>query len=137
MHSEFVGKLYREVLKTTDVNFMVVHAVDGYDEISLTGDTKFYARKNIQLHEPKSFGFKQIEPKDIIGGDSVEANAKILLNILKGKGTEAQNNVVLANAALAISLYDKIPYPEAIEKVKDSLYSGKALACLNALQNIQ
>lgn len=137
VHSEFVGKLYREVLKSTNINFAIVHSIDGYDEISLTGDTKIYTRKNIQIHEPKSFGFKQIDPHEIAGGNTIEANAQILLDILNGNGTEAQNSVVLANAALAISLYENIHYREALEKVKDSLFNKKALACLTALQSIK
>lgn len=136
VHSEAAGKLYNEVLKKSTAKFTIVHAVDGYDEISLTGDTKIYSRKNAKLFSPSGWGFKQIKPQDLVGGNSVKENAEILLSILKGKGTEAQNNVVLANAALAISIYEDNSYPAALSMAKQSLFEGKALASLNALKSI-
>lgn len=137
VHSEVVGKIYKEVLKSTDINFNIVHALDGYDEISLTGDTKIFTRKSIQTHEPKSFGFKAVKPEDLFGGQSIASNAKIFLDILKGKGTDAQNNVVLANAALAIALHEENSYPAALQMAKNSLLNGKALKCFDALKAIK
>lgn len=137
VHNEIVGKLYKEVLKATNVNFSIVHALDGYDEISLTGDTKIFTKKNIQVHEPKSFGFKAIKQEDLFGGKTVDTNAKIFLDILNGKGTEAQHNVVLANAALAISLYEQNSYNAALSIAQQSLFSGKALESFNNLKAIK
>ena len=137
VHSDFVGKLYRDVLKQTDINFAIVHALDGYDEISLTSDTKIFTKKKIQVHEPSSFGFKPVNPQDLFGGNTVEANARIFRNVLKGKGTTAQHNVVLANAALGISLYEECSYHAALEMAKDSLYGGKALQCFNKLKTVK
>ena len=71
------------------------------------------------------FRFKQLKPQDLLGGNSVKENADILLAILKGKGTDAQNNVVLANAALAISIYEDNSYPAALSMAKQSLFEGK------------
>jgi anthranilate phosphoribosyltransferase len=137
VHSEFVGKLYKEVLKSTKVNFAIVHALDGYDEISLTGDTKIFTRKKVQVHEPESFSFKKIKPEELYGGKTIATNAKLFSTILKGKGTPAQNNVVLANAALAISLYEGNSYHTAVRLAQQSLYSGKALECFNKLKSIK
>ena len=136
VHSEFVGKLYRDVLKSSTANFAIVHALDGYDEISLTGDTKIFTRKKIQVHEPDSFGFKQIRPEELYGGKTIMSNAKLFMNILKGKGTPAQNNAVLANAALAISLYEENSYHNALRIAQQSLYSGKALQSFNILKKV-
>jgi anthranilate phosphoribosyltransferase len=136
VHSEFVGKLYRDVLKSTASNFAIVHALDGYDEISLTSDTKIFTRKKIQVHEPGSFGFKQIKPEELYGGKTITSNAKLFMSILKGKGTPAQNNVILANAALAISLYEEISYHAALRTAQQSLYSGKALQCFTILKKV-
>ncbi|HNE50895.1 MAG TPA: anthranilate phosphoribosyltransferase, partial [Chitinophagales bacterium] len=136
VHSEAAGKLYKEVLKKTSTKFVIVHAVDGYDEISLTGDTRIFGRKSAQLFTPIGLGFKQLKPQDLLGGNSVKENADILLAILKGKGTDAQNNVVLANAALAISIYEDNSYPAALSMAKQSLFEGKALSSLNALKTI-
>ena len=136
VHSEAAGKLYKEVLKKTSTKFVIVHAVDGYDEISLTGDTRIFGRKSAQLFTPIGLGFKQLKPQDLLGGNYVKENADILLAILKGKGTDAQNNVVLANAALAISIYEDNSYPAALSMAKQSLFEGKALSSLNALKTI-
>ena len=137
VHSEVVGKLYKEVLKASDINFSIVHGLDGYDEISLTSDTKIFTKKNIQVHEPKSFGFKQIKQEELFGGKTIADNAKIFLDILEGKGTSAQSNVVLANAALAISLYQENSYNAALSLAQQSLFGGKALECFNKLKSIK
>lgn len=137
VHSEFVGKLYKEVLKSTTSNFAIVHSLDGYDEISLTGDTRIFLKKKAQIHEPMSFGFPMVKPEELYGGKTIASNARIFLDILKGKGTAAQNNVVLANAALAISLYEGNSYPAALEMAKQSLYNGKALQSFNILKQIK
>ncbi|MCC6570767.1 MAG: anthranilate phosphoribosyltransferase, partial [Chitinophagales bacterium] len=69
------------------------------------------------------------------GGATIASNARIFMDILRGKGTEAQNSVVLANAAMAISLYENNSYNAALEMAKKSLFDGKALACLNQLKS--
>ena len=91
----------------------------------------------MQIHEPKSFGFPLVRPEELHGGKTVAANAKVFMDILKGKGTVAQQHVVLANAALAISLYNENSYPAALEMAKHSLFDGKALQCFNVLKQIK
>lgn len=137
VHSEFVGKLYKDVLKSDTASFAIVHALDGYDEISLTGDTKIFTKKSNQIHGPDSFGFKQIQPEELYGGKTIASNAKLFLNILKGKGTAAQNNAVLANAALAISLYEENSYHAAVRIAQQSLFSGRALESFKKLKAIK
>ena len=44
VHNEAIGKLYKDVLKHSDINFNIVHALDVYDEISLTGDTRIFTK---------------------------------------------------------------------------------------------
>jgi len=137
VHSDVVGKLYKEVLKSSEINFSIIHAIDGYDEISLTSDTKIFSKKTTQIHQPQSFGFKQIKAEDLHGGKTIDTNAKVFMNVLNGKGTESQNNVVLANAALAISLYEQNSYNAALDMAKNSLYNGKALECFKKLKAIK
>jgi anthranilate phosphoribosyltransferase len=136
VHNEAIGKLYKDVLKHSDINFNIVHALDVYDEISLTGDTRIFTNNSAKIHEPKSFGFNKIKPEELYGGKTIAANAKLFTDILKGKGTEAQNNVVLANAALAISLCMENSYHAALSLAKDSLSSGKAYECFTKLKAI-
>ena len=93
--------------------------------------------KNAQIHEPKSFGFKAVKQEELHGGKTIASNAKIFMDILKGKGTSAQNNVVIANAALAISLYEENSYHAALRIAQQSLYSGNALESFENLKAIQ
>lgn len=126
------GYLYQKGTK----NFTVLHAMDGYDEISLTSPVKMISRNTEKILNAFNFGVEEISQKDIYGGDTVEASAKIFETILNGKGTEAQNNVVCANAAMAIATVDTTSIEKSFEKAKDSLLSGKALKSLQTLQTL-
>lgn len=127
-------RLYAYQHKQTGDRFKIVHALDGYDEISLTSDTKIFSNEGEFLYSPKALGFKQLEQKELWGGSSIEESAHILKNILQNKGTEAQHNVVLANAALAITVADeKVTYAEAKDLAQMSIISGKAMGVLKTL----
>ncbi|MDO6800847.1 anthranilate phosphoribosyltransferase [Wenyingzhuangia sp. 1_MG-2023] len=129
-----VGRLYKEILSKTSENFAVVHALDGYDEISLTGPFKIYTKTDEQILKPTDFGLRQIKQSDIYGGNTVPEAATIFTTILDGKGTKAQNNVVLTNAAFALRTIDpNVSFKEAFHKAKDSLMGGKAKECLKTL----
>ena len=86
--------------------------------------------------EPSDFGVKTITQEEIVGGDDVAASAQIFLDVLGGKGTEAQNNVVCANAGIAIATVEGLEPKAGFEKAKESLLSGKGLVALKKLQEI-
>jgi anthranilate phosphoribosyltransferase len=131
-----VARLYNYILQEEDSNYGIVHALDGYDEISLTSGFKLFTKQGEQLIQPEDIGQQRILQSDIYGGDSVEAAAKIFQRILEGNGTEAQNNVVLTNAAFALMIIDSNKsFESAFEEAKDSLFGGKAKACLEKLVN--
>jgi anthranilate phosphoribosyltransferase len=134
--NDAVGKLYKGVLKSTSVNFAIIHSLDGYDEISLTNDTRVHIRKRDYLIAPHAFGFDKIEPAEIHGGDSIASNAEIFMNVLQGKGTAAQNNVVAANAGLAIAIHHKTDLELGVLQAKESLQSGNALQCFEKLKTL-
>ena len=93
-----LARMYGYLYQNTDKNFTVLHALDGYDEISLTGPTKTISKDSEGMLEPKDFGVEAIAASSIVGGEDVAASAQIFIDILQGKGTKAQNNVVCANA---------------------------------------
>ena len=126
-------RLYGYLYQETDTNYSIVHALDGYDEISLTGNTKIISNQTETMLSPSDLNLEQIEQSDIFGGDTVETSAKIFLNVISGNGTEAQNNVVCANAGLAIATTKQIDHKTGFELAKESLLSGKAKASLDAL----
>jgi len=129
-----VGRLYKSILSKTSNNFTVVHALDGYDEISLTGPFKVYTKENQQIIKPNDLGLTKIQQSDIYGGNNVPEAATIFTSILEGKGTKAQNNVVLTNAAYALRTLDsKLTFRAAFQKAEDSLMGGKAKQSLKVL----
>ena len=131
-----LARMYGYLYQNTDKNFTVLHALDGYDEISLTGNTKTISNSSEGMIKPSDFGLKAIHQSEIVGGDSVATSAQIFLNVLQGKGTEAQNNVVCANAGVAIATVENTGVKEGFEKAKESLLSGKGLKALKKLQEL-
>ncbi|MCU4175760.1 anthranilate phosphoribosyltransferase [Marinilabiliaceae bacterium N1Y90] len=132
-----LARIYQYIYQQTDKNYSIVHALDGYDEISLTGDFKSITQNGETIYAPSDFGMNTVRPEEIFGGDTVPQAAEIFVQILEGKGTDAQNNVVLANAALALQCY----YPEktieqTILDARQSLLDGKAAGVLAKLLSI-
>lgn len=126
-------RLYGYLYQETDKNYAVVHALDGYDEISLTGKTKVISNATETLFNPEDLGVNKVDQKDIFGGNTVQQAARLFIKIISGDGTEAQNNVVCANAGLAIATVKNISHKEGFELAKDSLFSGKASKSLSQL----
>ncbi len=126
-------RLYGYLYQQTDKNYSIVHALDGYDEISLTGKTKVISNTTETMFSPEDLGVKQIQQGDIFGGNTVKGAANIFINVIGGKGTEAQNNVVCANAGLAIATSKQISHQDGFNLAKESLLSGKAKSTLNKL----
>ncbi|MBU3821144.1 anthranilate phosphoribosyltransferase [Flavobacteriaceae bacterium XHP0103] len=126
-------RLYGYLYQETDKNYSIIHALDGYDEISLTGNAKIISNQTETLFIPEDLGISQIKQDAIFGGSTVESSAKIFMDVIQGKGTEAQNNVVCANAGLAIATAKQISHKEGFEIAKESLRSGKAKESLDTL----
>ena len=133
-----MARIYNYLLQQTGSSFTIIHGLDGYDEISLTNDTKVITAAGEKILSPEQLGKRLVNPDDIRGGNSVEEAAKIFLTILKGKGTWAQNAVVLANAAMALNCTGKYKtYDEAWQAAVESLESGRAYQCLEKLIALQ
>ncbi|MFK7782330.1 anthranilate phosphoribosyltransferase [Psychroserpens sp.] len=126
-------RIYGYLYQNTDKNYSIVHALDGYDEISLTGNTKIISNNSEVMLNPIDLNVNQIEQSEIYGGASVKEAAKIFKNIITGNGTEAQNNVVCANAGLAIATVNQISHKDGFQLAKESLENGKAKTCLEQL----
>jgi anthranilate phosphoribosyltransferase len=129
-----LARLYGYLYQQTNKRFVILHSLDGYDEISLTGPFKMITREEEKIMYPEDLGFSTHKPEALHGGESVEDAARIFLNILEGKGTRAQNEAVLANAGVA--LYCGRPgqsLKQSLDAARDSLESGKALDAFNKL----
>ncbi|MEO0571610.1 MAG: anthranilate phosphoribosyltransferase [Bacteroidota bacterium] len=131
-----LARMYGYLYQNTDKNFTVLHALDGYDEISLTGATKTISNHSEGILLPEDFEVPLVKADAIVGGSDVADSAKIFMDILQGKGTQAQNNVICANAGVAIATVEGVSPKEGFEKAKESLLSGKGLNTLKKLQSL-
>jgi anthranilate phosphoribosyltransferase len=131
-----LARMYAYLYQNTTTNFTILHSLDGYDEISLTGNTKVISKKQEMMISPEDFKISKLNPIDIQGGTTIEESAAMFVEILSGKGTISQNNVVCANAAMAISTVNNKTLIESFEMAKESLISGKGLECLKQLQEL-
>jgi anthranilate phosphoribosyltransferase len=133
-----MARIYNYLLQQTGTLFTIIHGLDGYDEISLTNDTKVITNKGEKIYTPEQLGKRMVSAQDIYGGNSVEEAAKIFIKILKGEGSWAQNAVVFANAAMALFSTGHYPnYDEAYSEAVISLESGKAYEQFQKLLNLQ
>ena len=143
-HKQLVGvyslelaRLYAYLYQNSGKRFVILHALDGYDEISLTGNFKMMSDMAEKTLSPSDIGKNWVTQEDISGGDSIEESAKIFMDILKGKGTKAQNQVVIANAGMAI--YCANPSMSLMDsqlKAEESLQSGAALKSFEILKKV-
>ena len=122
-------RLYTNVHQKIGDNFGVITSYDGYDEISLTSGFKICTNNFEKVLTPVDLGLKYIEQSDIYGGETPEEAMKIFDSVLDGTATEAQKNVVIANAACGLSVMDKnLSMEDSVKVARESLESGKALA---------
>lgn len=133
-----LARLYGYLYQETEGKFSILHALDGYDEISLTGPFKMISNSGEKLYNPENIGLSKLTSESIKGGDTVEESAKIFENVLRGKGEEAQNQVVIANAAAAlVTARESMSFSDAVLEAEEVLLSGKALKVFNGLVNPQ
>src|SRR5215213_10294567 len=138
VYSLEMARIYNYLLQQTGKPFTIIHGLDGYDEISLTNDTKVITNKGEKVMTPEVLGKRLVSEADIYGGNTVEEAAKIFKKIIKGEGTWAQNAVVLANAAMALNCTSNFAtYDEAYQAAVDSLESGKAFSTFQKLISLQ
>ena len=131
-----LARMYAYLYQNTNVNFTILHSLDGYDEISLTSPTKTITSTMEGMLNPEDFGVSLILQSEIEGGTTIEDSADMFINIISGKGTEAQNNVVCANAGMAIATVTKCTPLEGFQIAKESLLSGKGLLSLKKLKDL-
>ncbi len=128
-----LARMYAYLYQNTTTNYSIIHGLSGFDEVSLTDDVKIISNHSEQILKPIDFNFPTIKLESIKGGNTIDEAAKIFYNVISGKGSVEQNNVVCANAAVAIQTIEKSSYENALAKAQESLVSGKAFEKLNQL----
>jgi anthranilate phosphoribosyltransferase len=129
-----LARVYAYLYQKSDANYTIVNALEGYDEVSLTCDFKTFSADGEKINSVEDLGFEKLDPSEIAGGETVSESAAIFSNVLKGDGTPAQNNVVLANAALAIrTINPEKTFADCFYEAEEALLSKKALFSFNKL----
>jgi anthranilate phosphoribosyltransferase len=126
-------RLYKYLYQQSNIIYSILYSIDGYDEISLTNDTRVVSNNEDSLKTPSFFKSNELNQSQLFGGDSVKESSQIFIKILKKNGTEAQNKVVLANAAIAIQTSTQKSFDESYELAKESLESKEAYQSLQKL----
>lgn len=131
-------RLYRQVYQKLGIDYGIVNSIDGYDEISLTGDFKVATNNYERVFSPADLGFVPATPEELVGGANEDEAAEIFDAVLENRALQAQKNVVLANAAFGIQVMEKgqKSIEECVEIARESIDSGKALAIFRKFAEI-
>lgn len=118
--------------------YSVIHSIDGYDELSLTGPVKIFSPEGEDMVDPKTLGFERATPTSILGGETIKEAASIFLSVLQNQATVSQMNVVIANAAMALhSAHPEKGWDFAVDQAREAIASGRALQCFKKALTIQ
>jgi len=129
-----LARVYAYLYQKSATKYTIVNALEGYDEVSLTCDFKTFSAEGEKINSVEALGFEKLHPSEITGGDTVSASAAIFSSVLNGDGTNAQNNVVLSNAALAIrTINPEKTFADCFYEAEEALLSKKALNSFNLL----
>lgn len=132
-----LARIYAYLYQKTDKQYTILHALDGYDEISLTGNFKTFSNDGEYIHSLEQLGFNKIRPEQIGGGSTVQESANIFTNVLNGKGTIEQSCVVLCNAALAIrTICPEKTFADCYYEAEEALLTRKALTSFKTLLSL-
>lgn len=129
-----LARLLAYLYQQTDKRFLVLHALDGYDEVSLTGAFKMITAQAEQILTPSHLGLQTLRAEDLSGGKTVDDSARIFMNVLNNTATFSQKQAVLANSALALHCANpELSLLDSVEAARESLESGKALRSFKKL----
>ncbi|MBF03635.1 MAG: anthranilate phosphoribosyltransferase [Flavobacterium sp.] len=131
-----LARMYAYLYQNTTTNYSILHGLSGFDEVSLTDEVKIITNTSENIVKPKDFQLPTIELEKIKGGNTTDEAAQIFYDVISGKGSEEQNNVVCVNAAIAIQTVNKNSFADAFSQAQESLDSGKAFEKLKRLIEI-
>ena len=131
-----LSRLYHYIMQATGRAYTIVYALDGFDEISLTGAAKVRSSLGEALLTAADFDLPTLQISDLYGGETAEDAKKIFLAVLNDTATEAQKAVVCANAGLAIhTLEPKKSLLDCVAEARESIEAGAALSKLHKIIN--
>jgi anthranilate phosphoribosyltransferase len=129
-----LARIYAYLYQQSDIKYTILNALEGYDEISLTCDFKTFSADGEKINSIEALGFERLDPSEIIGGSTVAESADIFMKVLNNEATTAQNNVVLANAAVAIrTIHPEKTFADCFYEAEEALLKGSALKSFKTL----
>lgn len=129
-----LARIYAYLYQQSDVKYTILNALEGYDEISLTCDFKTFSADGEKINSIEALGFEKLDPSAIAGGSTVAESADIFMRVLNNEATTAQNNVVLANAAVAIrTIHPEKTFADCFYEAEEALLKGSALKSFKTL----
>lgn len=138
VYSSEAGRIYSYFLQAEKKNYIVLHSLDGYDEVSLTSPVKIFSNNGETMINFREMGFQKLKPENISGGRTMEDSAAIFHSVLQNIATPEQQAVVVANAAMAISCISKMEnLSECVDIARQMILSGKAYASFKRLMELQ
>ena len=130
-------KMAKVLGKLGIIRAYVVHGMDNFDEVTLSGRTKVSELNNGKVSTyfvtPETFGIKS--PGDArVGGGSAEENARIMMTVLRGEEKGSSLDIVLMNASVALMAAGKVDtFEQGVRAARESIDSGKAREKLEQL----
>ena len=123
-------RLYNNVYQKIGIDYGIVNTIEGYDEISLTGDFKVTTNNYEKIYSPDDLGFEKAKPEELVAGANEMEAKQIFDSVLENRALPAQKNIVLTNAAFGIQVLEKgqKSIEECIEIARESIDSGRALS---------
>lgn len=122
-----LAKMYQHILNKNRVNFNVVYGMDGYDELTLTDSTRLLGKYDDKIFTSESFRTEKVRPDEILAGNTIQSAANIIVTILSGKGIKVHNDIIAANVATALQLYQtETPITELFNESIAFIHSGQA-----------
>lgn len=129
-----LSRMYQYIMQHTGRRFAIVYALDGYDEVSLTGDFKIRTNESERILGPETMGYSKVNPIELYGGETAEEASETLLNVLQNKATPAQKSVVVSNAGLGINvIHPEKSLTDCMAEARESIESGSAYHKLQEL----
>ena len=127
VYSLELARLYNYLYQNGDKQYVILHSLDGYDEVSLTGPCKVISRTMDRIIRPADLGLPVYGPEQLSGGNTQEEAMKIFLSVLRNEATDARRDVVIANAGLGLlACFPERSMADCLEMARQSIESGSA-----------
>jgi len=137
VYSLELSRLYNYLYQAGDKQYVILHSLDGYDEISLTGPCKVITRTMDRIIQPADLQLPAYSATQLSGGSTAADALQIFMAVLQNKATDAQRDVVIANAGLGLqACFPGQSLEDCLGMARESIESGSALKVFDTLMEM-